>query len=103
MQVYNLSIENTPSYFAGNDSLWVHNAGDGSANEVCDIDPGGKPGGANGDPVPWPEGKPDGPAWRNVPVKDVKLVTKVPGGYLIDMTPKPGIRSGFQILPTKTL
>jgi hypothetical protein len=95
VQVYNLSIENTPSYFAGNDSLWVHNDGDGSANEVCDIDPNGKPGYADGDPVPWPSGKPDGPAWNNVPVKDVKLVTKVPGGYLIDMKPKPGLKKRF--------
>ena len=25
--VYNFSVENTPSYFAGDDELWVHNAG----------------------------------------------------------------------------
>ncbi len=36
LDVFNLSITNTPSYFAGDDGLWVHNA-----NIDCELD-GGK-------------------------------------------------------------
>jgi hypothetical protein len=37
VQVFNVSVENTPSYFTGEDSIWVHNEGDGSANDNCDL------------------------------------------------------------------
>ncbi|MCF6189492.1 MAG: hypothetical protein L3J51_03350 [Cocleimonas sp.] len=33
LQVYNFSVENTPSYFAGDSKLWVHNA---AKKTICD-------------------------------------------------------------------
>ena len=37
LKVFNLSIANTPSYFAGEDGLWVHNA-----NIDCNLENSGQ-------------------------------------------------------------
>jgi hypothetical protein len=87
--VYNFSVEHTPSYFAGQDSLWVHNAsGD------CHYDPTDPFAYAIGKPVPWPDAKPKGPDWNPVPVDKDKVtqVTRVAEGLRLKMKPNDNLK-----------
>jgi hypothetical protein len=96
--VYNFSVEHTPSYFAGQDSLWVHNAsGD------CHYDP------SNGLNYPidaeidWQNTKPKGPDWDQVPKTDVTKATRVAGGIRLEMIPREEVKNRFGLKEGETI
>ena len=90
VRVFNFSVEHTPSYFAGQDSLWVHNANGG-----CDIDPRNPFNYPIDAEIPWPDAKPKGPDWNPVPVdKDnVTKVTRVAEGLRLEMKPSESVKA----------
>jgi hypothetical protein len=74
--VFNFSVEHTPSYFAGQDSLWVHNAsGDADPNGSCPIRV--RLPRTNGN---WTSGEPGNGLWQS----DIPEVNAVTGGNPIE-------------------